>query len=110
MDGGLGLGANLVESHVGGEFDEMQSVSGDVEDAVLALQHQVHAVRDVVRHEGGQADAEVDVGAVGQLRGGAGGHLRVGPAHGFTVRFSIRLSAACSGVSATTRCTNTPGV
>src|SRR5690606_39786310 len=43
----------------------------DAEQAVLALQPYVHALGDVVGHQGGQADAEVDVHAVGQVAGGA---------------------------------------
>ena len=85
-------------------------VGADAEDAVLGLQHQLDVVVDVVRHQRRQPDAEVDVGAVGQLRGRARGHLLTRPGHQLstlfcTVFFSIRLSAACSGVSATTRCT-----
>ena len=65
-------------------------------------------VGQVVRDERRQADAEVHVGAVLELAGGAGGHLVAGERHqavlrsvgrGRTVTFSIGRSAACSGVS-----------
>ena len=94
-------------------------VRADAEDAVLRLQHDLDARREVVRHEGRQADAEVDVLAVAQLaaaRAASSSRVRgtaqpscPAPARGRTVRRSIRLSAACSGVSASTRWTNTPG-
>ena len=50
------------------------------EHAVLALQRHLDAVRDVVRHQRRDADAEIDVEAVLQLLGGARGHLVTGPA------------------------------
>jgi hypothetical protein len=46
----------------------------DAEQAVLALEHDVHAGRHVVRDERRHADAEVDVEAVAQLTGDALGH------------------------------------
>ncbi|GCC44544.1 hypothetical protein chiPu_0028512, partial [Chiloscyllium punctatum] len=49
--------------------------------AVLALQVHVDAVGDVVRDQRRDADAEIDVIAVAQLLGGAGGHLFTGPGH-----------------------------
>ena len=101
----------------------LERVGADAEDAVLGLQHQLDVVGDVVGHQRRQPDAEVDVGPVGQLRGRPRGHLLTRPAAMSASRpralggvgrdrsrFSIRLSAACSGVSATTRCTKTPGV
>ena len=49
--------------------------------AVLALQRHVHARRNVVRHQGRDADAEIDVEAVLQFLRGARGHLVAGPGH-----------------------------
>ena len=80
-------------------------VGADAEEAVLALEHDLDAVGHVVGDERRQADAEVDVEAVGQLRGGARGHLLAGQCHlrpparsgsrrrGRTVRRSMRFSA-----------------
>src|ERR1043166_5948612 len=51
------------------------------EHAVLALQLHAHAGRDVVRHQGRNADAEIDVETVAQFLGGALGHLLAGPGH-----------------------------
>ena len=56
-------------------------VGADAEDAVLGLQHDLDVVGHVVGHEGRQADAEVDVRAVVELGGGAGGHLLAGQGH-----------------------------
>jgi hypothetical protein len=53
----------------------------EAEHAVLALQLHAHAVGDVVRHQGRDADAEIDVEAVAQLLGGARRHLVAGPGH-----------------------------
>ncbi len=46
----------------------------DAEQAVFRLQNDVDALRDEVGHQGRHADAEVDVGAVGQLLGHPFGH------------------------------------
>ena len=54
----------------------------DAEQAVLALQPDVHAGRDVVGDERRHADAEVDVEAVAQLLRRARGHLFAVPGHG----------------------------
>src|SRR5215208_5193577 len=51
------------------------------EHAVFALQLNAHAVRDVVRHERRDADAEIDVKSVAQFLGGAGRHLVTSPGH-----------------------------
>ena len=59
----------------------VERVGADTEDAVLRLQDDLDVVGHVVGHEGRQADAEVDVVAVGQLRGRAGGHLLTGERH-----------------------------
>ncbi|MNF89542.1 hypothetical protein D3C84_720710 [compost metagenome] len=74
------------------------------EQAVLALQPHLHAVRDVVGHQGRQADPQVDVEAVLQLLCGALRHLFTGPGHRqlLTVRTSMRFSGW--GFS-TSRCT-----
>ena len=79
----------------------------DAEDAVLATAApRSTSSGDVVGHQRRQADAEVDVRAVGQLARRPGRPSAHGsapcqalPSRGRTVRFSIRLSAACSGVS-----------
>ena len=71
----------------------------DAEHAVLTLQGHVHAGGHGVGHQGRNADAQVHIEAVAQLRGGAGGHLLAGPGHqavssarGRVVRNSIRFS------------------
>src|SRR3979490_2800056 len=51
------------------------------EHAVLALQADVDPLGDIVRHQGGNADAEIDVIAVAQFLGGARRHLFAGPGH-----------------------------
>src|SRR5580704_1996385 len=48
------------------------------EQAVLAVEHDLAAGRDVVGHHGRQPDAEVDVPAVVDVLGGAPSHLRTG--------------------------------
>src|SRR5216683_1448005 len=60
------------------------------EHAVLALQLHVDAVGDVVRHQGRNADTEIDVIAVLQLLRGARRHLFAGPGHG-ALLLSYRL-------------------
>src|SRR5690606_2533554 len=94
----------------------VRRVRADAEDAVLGVQRHPAALRHEAGDERGQPDAEVHVGAVGQLGCGAGGDLLPGPAHRpspsaapRTVLSSMGLSAACSGVSSTTRCTTTRG-
>ena len=57
-------------------------VGADAEHAVLGVQDDVDAVRDVVGHQGRQADAEVDVLAVGELGGDARRQLVAGEASG----------------------------
>ena len=52
------------------------------EQAVLALQDDADAVGQVVGHERGDADAEVDVVAVVQFVGRDRGHFIPGPGHG----------------------------
>ena len=47
----------------------------DAEQAVLRLEHDVHAGRDEVRDQRGHPDAEVDVEAVGELGRDPAGHL-----------------------------------
>ena len=56
----------------------VERVRPDAEDAVLRLQDDGDVVGDVVRHQGRQADAEVDVLPVLELAGGAGGQLLAG--------------------------------
>jgi len=51
------------------------------EHAVFRLQGEVNAFGNVVGHECGHADAEVDVIAVFQLFGGADTHFIAGPGH-----------------------------
>ncbi|MNH25990.1 hypothetical protein D3C79_860180 [compost metagenome] len=99
--GGHGLFAGVdhvgIELRFGREFAHAQQ-------AVFRLQHHVHIGRDVVGHQGRDADAEVDVVAVLEFAGYALGHLFAGKCHGqdlfvvlgsgqaLTVRFSIRFS------------------
>ena len=64
-----------------GSTSLVERVRPDAEDAVLGLQHDVDAVGEVVRDQGRQADAEVDVLAVGQLGGDPGGELGAGERH-----------------------------
>src|SRR5690606_19100218 len=68
----------------------------DAQQAVLRLQPDIDAVRDVVGHHRGQADAKVHVHAVAEFLRGALGHLVTGPGHYLppsrTVRCSIRFS------------------
>src|SRR5947199_6859144 len=91
--------------------------------AVLALQHDVHSVRNVVRDQRRNADAEIDVIAVAQFLCRARGHLIAGPGHqtstpvaagaaalsgrGRVLRNSMRLLAA---PTSTMRLTKMPGV
>ena len=56
-------------------------VGADAEDAVLGLQHDGDVRGQVLGHQGRQADAEVDVLAVAQLEGDAGGELVTGQRH-----------------------------
>ena len=80
--GGAGIPAFYTPTGVGTMVAEGGiPVRYDAEDAVLRLQHDLDVVRHVVRHEGRQADAEVDVGAVGQLGCGARRHLLAGQGH-----------------------------
>src|SRR5580692_12537530 len=65
------------------------------EHAVLRLQLHIDAVRDVVRHQGRNTDAEIDVKTVLQFLGGAFGHLVAGPGHDRSFRSSP--SPACGG-------------
>ena len=51
------------------------------EHAVLRLQLHTHAVGNVIRHQGGNTDAEIDVKTVAQLFRGAFGHLIATPGH-----------------------------
>ena len=76
-------------------------VGTDAQDPVLRVQHHGDAARKVVRHECRHADAEIDVVAVAQLGGHAGGELvtrerHQSPSHRLaalrTVRRSMRLS------------------
>src|ERR1700742_828296 len=92
------------------------------EHAVLALQRHVDAVGNVVGNQRRDADAEIDVKAVAQFLGGAGGHLFAGPGHqtslpvaaaaapvgrGRVLRNSIRFLAV---PTSTMRLTKMPGV
>ena len=53
----------------------------DAEHPVLALKRDLHAGRDVVGDQRRDADPEIDVIAVAQLLGGAGGHPVAIPRH-----------------------------
>ena len=65
------------------------------EHAVLALELNVHAGRNVVRHQRRNADAEVDVEAVPQLAGGTFRHLLSCPGHGRPPQARLR-TVRCS--------------
>jgi hypothetical protein len=67
-DHGDGLFAGVDEV---GSTSALDGVRADAEQAVLGLEHHLHAGGDVVGHERRDADAEVDVEAVAQLLGGA---------------------------------------
>jgi hypothetical protein len=60
----------------------LRRVRADAQHAVLAVQDDVHAVRHVVRDQGGQPDPQVDDGAVGQLARDPRGQLVSGEGHG----------------------------
>jgi hypothetical protein len=53
----------------------------DPEHPVLALERDLHPLRDVVGDERRDSDPEIDVIPVAKLLGGAGGHLVAGPGH-----------------------------
>ena len=65
---------------VGVDFG-LRRIGADAQQAVLALEENLHTLRDQVGAEGGDADAEVDVVAVPQLAGGARGNLFAGQRH-----------------------------
>src|SRR3954471_821329 len=93
------------------------------EHAVLALQHNIHSVRNVVRHQRRNPDAEIDVIAVAQFLCRARGHLIAVPWHqtstpvaagaaflsgrGRVLRNSMRFLPV---PTSTMRCTKMPGV
>src|SRR5690606_38170720 len=85
------------------------------EQAVLGVKHDLLSRRNVIRHELRHPYAQVDIGAVGNIRRDAPGDLLVLPPcdHRFgTLRTPCAissLSAAAFGTS-TTRSTNIPGV
>src|ERR1700709_1403665 len=64
-----------------GVFLALERKRPHAEHAVLALQDDVHAVGNIVRHQRRNPDAEVDVIAVAQFLGRARGHLIAGPGH-----------------------------
>src|SRR5690606_436210 len=68
------------------------------DDTVFRVQHDLAPFRQVVAHLGGQADAQIDDTAFGDVLGHAGRHL-----------LTIQRCHFCSP-TATTRCTNRPGV
>ena len=49
--------------------------------AVLALQRHFQARRNIVGHQGRDADAQIDIEAVFQFARGAGGDVFAGPGH-----------------------------
>ena len=69
----------LAASFTGGAMGENLTVSGLNEDGICV--GDVHAIGNIVRHQGGDADAEIDIEAVLQFAGGAGGHFFAGPGH-----------------------------
>src|SRR3546814_19806184 len=81
---------------------------------VLALQRNVNIGRDVICHQCGNSNAEIDVVAVTQLARGTRSHLVAGPSTRHTsssrrrvVRFSTRRSLLLDRM---TRSTKIPGV
>jgi len=82
-----------------GIFVALEGEGAHPQDAVLGLQGHLHVVGDVVGHQGGNADAEVDVVTVAQLAGSDRCHLVAGPSHasapavrGRVVRCSMSLT------------------
>src|SRR5580698_556085 len=97
-----------------GIFVALVGERAEAEHAVLRLQLHAHPGRDVVRHQGRNTDAEIDVEAVLQFLGGAFGHLVAGPGHDRssqarlrTVRCSMYLIAFGTWIR---RWTKMPGV
>lgn len=85
------------------------------EHAVLAVQEDFLVGAEVVGHQGRHADAEVRVGAFGDVLGDALRHLIAGQSfHGGVLRVQAACapsSAACTACgTSTTRCTKMPGV
>ncbi|MNT12034.1 hypothetical protein D3C72_1469440 [compost metagenome] len=78
LDRGDGLLAGV--DHVGVDF-VFSGEGAHAEQAVLGLQHHLHAFRDVVGHEGRDADTQVHVVAVFQFAGHALGHLFASQCH-----------------------------
>src|SRR6185312_1065753 len=70
------------------------------EDAVLAMEHDLAVGGDEIRHHGGEADAEIDISAVGNVLRGAPRHLATGQ----------RLHGSLLSHTTTTRSTKMPGV
>src|SRR5690606_11769822 len=73
--------------------------------AVLGVQDDFAAGRQVVGHQRGQADAQVDVGALGDVLRDAGGDL-------VAVQFAAHCCSLAAGAASicTTRLTKMPGV
>src|SRR5262249_47246587 len=74
----------------------------EAEDAVLAVEHDLAIRRDEIRHQGRQADAQVDIRTVGDVLGGAPGDL--------PTRQRCRWRAHLAPATWTTRSTKMPGV
>ena len=68
----------------------------DAKHAVLALQRDMHALRNVVGDQRRDADAEIDVIAVAQFLRGAGRHLVAVPACCFLGHQALSLSRVVS--------------
>src|SRR5581483_3011152 len=75
----------------------------DAEHAVLAVQDDLAPLRQVIRHERRQPDAEVDVGALRNIARHAGGHL-------VAVEFLHQAAFFREGAMRTMRFTKIPGV
>src|SRR5205823_2388777 len=74
------IAARIVHVIVDGVFGDRAAVA---QDSVLAVQGDI-ATSDVVRHQRGDTQAQIDVAVLGQQRGRALGHLGAGPG-GFAV-------------------------
>ncbi len=80
------------------------------EQAVLAVQQDLTVGRQVIADQGGQADAEIDHGTIGNVFGHAGGHLIAGQALHILDLLGAQAAAWLAPSTLTTRLTNNPGV
>src|SRR5260221_14461901 len=83
------------------------------EDAVFAMQENLAVLRQMIGHHGRQPDAEIDIGAFGNILGDARGHLVAVPfvhAASFDVSFLNPAGPVALRATLTMRCTKMPGV